>query len=104
MSLEIGFNEERYVKLLGNLIGESKFLQNNPPRHVPEEDRYMLDVLLYCYTLIHRAIKHLLDVLRPYMKENGGVLKVDHVSYVEGRGNLMIEYENVSVNTQVPRQ
>jgi len=39
MSLEIGFNEERYVKLLTNLIGESKFLQNNPPRHVPEEDR-----------------------------------------------------------------
>ncbi|XP_065912239.1 uncharacterized protein [Dysidea avara] len=79
MSLEIGFNEERYVKLLINLIGESKFLQNNPPRHVPEEDR---------------AIKHLLDVMKPYVKENGGILKVDHVSYVEGRGNLMIEYEN----------
>ena len=45
---------------------------------------------------MYRAIKHLLDVMKPYVKENGGILKVDHVSYVEGRGNLMIEYENVS--------
>ena len=44
----------------------------------------------------HRAVKHLLNVLNPYMKENGGMLKVEHLSYVEGRGNLMIEYENVS--------
>ena len=38
------------------------------------------------------AIKHLLDALRPYTVENGGPLKVEHVWYVEGRGNLMIEY------------
>ena len=44
-----------------------------------------------------RAIKHLLNVLQPYTKENGGLLKVDHVTYVEGRGNLIIEYDNVSV-------
>ena len=40
----------------------------------------------------HRAIKHLLDALRPYTVENGGPLKVEHVWYVEGRGNLIIEY------------
>lgn len=79
MSLDIGFNEERYVKLLTNLIGETKYLQDNPPRFVPEEDR---------------AIKHLLEVLKPFTKENGGLLKVEHVAYVEGRGNLIIEYEN----------
>ena len=39
-----------------------------------------------------RAIKHLLDALKPYTVENGGVLKVEHVWYVEGRGNLIIEY------------
>jgi len=44
-----------------------------------------------------RAVKHLLDVLEPYTKEKGGLLKVDHVAYVEGRGNLLIEYDNVSV-------
>ncbi|XP_065912244.1 uncharacterized protein [Dysidea avara] len=79
MSVELDFNEERYLKLLTKLIGETKYLQDNPPKFVPEEDR---------------AIKHLLDLLRPYTKENGGLLKVDHVTYVEGRGNLMIEYDN----------
>ena len=42
--------------------------------------------------LLCRAIKHLLDVLRPHSTENGGPLKVEHVVFVEGRGNLMIEY------------
>ena len=37
-------------------------------------------------------MKHLLDVLKPHSIENGGPLKVEHVSFVEGRGNLMITY------------
>ena len=98
MALDLDFNEGRYVKLLTNLIGETKFLQNNPEKFIPEENRYLscycrLTVLI----LLCRAIKHLLDVLEPYKKENGGFLKVDHVTYVEGRGNLIIEYDNVSV-------
>jgi len=98
MSLDIGFNEERYVKLLTNLIGETKNLQNNPPRHVPEEDRYGTFISHFKTIFVpYRAIKHLLEVLKPFTKENGGSLKVDHVTYVEGRGNLMIEYENVSI-------
>ena len=32
-------------------------------------------------------------MLKPFTKENGGLLKVDHVAYIEGRGNLIIEYE-----------
>ena len=39
----------------------------------------------------------MLEALKPYTKENGGPLKVEHVVYVEGRGNLIIEYENVSL-------
>lgn len=39
-----------------------------------------------------RAIKHLLEILKPYNQENGGVLKVEHVTFVEGRGNLILEY------------
>lgn len=39
MSLKLDFNEERYVELLTNLIGETKYLQDKPPRYVPEEDR-----------------------------------------------------------------
>ena len=49
-----------------------------------------------------RAIKHLLDVLTPYSTESGGPLKLDHVVFVEGRGNLIIEYtpEGASGMTQ----
>ena len=39
-----------------------------------------------------RAVKHLLELLSPHSQANGGPLKVDHVTFVEGRGNLMIEY------------
>lgn len=31
-------------------------------------------------------------MLKPYNKENGGVLKVEHVTFVEGRGNLILQY------------
>lgn len=43
---------------------------------------------------IYRAIKHLLEVLKPYGQENGGPLKIDHVTFVEGRGNLILEYSS----------
>ena len=39
-----------------------------------------------------RAVKHILEALKPYLVENGGVIKADHVTFVEGRGNLMLEY------------
>ncbi len=41
-----------------------------------------------------RAIKHLMDLLTPHTIENGGPLKVDHVTFVEGRGNLLLEYDS----------
>ena len=39
MVLNLELNSERFLKLLEKLIGESEFLQNNPPRYVPQEDR-----------------------------------------------------------------
>ena len=39
MTLKLELDEKRYVSLLENLIGEAEFLQNNPPRFVPQEDR-----------------------------------------------------------------
>jgi acetylornithine deacetylase len=77
MALNLELDDKRYVSLLENLIGEAEFLQNNPPRFVPQEDR---------------AVKHVLAALQPYLVENGGVLKSEHVTFVEGRGNLMLEY------------
>ena len=70
-------NEERFVGLLRNLIGEVEHLQNTGvgTAYVPQEDL---------------AIKHCLEVLAPYRIENGGPLEIEHVTFVEGRGNLII--------------
>eukprot|EP00286_Rhodomonas_abbreviata_P029303 CAMPEP_0181299684 /NCGR_PEP_ID=MMETSP1101-20121128/6481_1 /TAXON_ID=46948 /ORGANISM="Rhodomonas abbreviata, Strain Caron Lab Isolate" /LENGTH=445 /DNA_ID=CAMNT_0023404857 /DNA_START=48 /DNA_END=1385 /DNA_ORIENTATION=+ len=71
-------NEPRFLTLLGNLMSESKYLQNSPSQGlVPQEDL---------------ACKHILELLKPFMKENGGVLEVEKVNFVEGRGNLIIRY------------
>ena len=40
MAINIELNSDRYVQLLGKLIGEAEHLQNNPPKFVPQEDRY----------------------------------------------------------------
>lgn len=63
-------NEKRFLSLLEKLIGESEFLQNSPPQGlIPCEDK---------------ASNHVLDVLSPFTVENGGVLTVKRVSFVEG--------------------
>lgn len=36
---ELQLDEGQFLDLLGKLIGESKYLQNNPPELVPVEDR-----------------------------------------------------------------
>lgn len=74
---DLSLDEPRFLDLLGRLIGEAKFLQNNPPELVPVEDR---------------AARHVLDVLGPLSTEHGGPLIVNHVSFVEGRGNIIVEY------------
>lgn len=76
-ALDLQFDEARFVNTLSGLIGEAKHLQNNPPRHVPQEDL---------------AIAHVRKVLDPLSVEHGGKLKIRHVTYVPGRGNLIVEY------------
>ncbi|KAH6774081.1 Peptidase M20/M25/M40 family protein [Perilla frutescens var. frutescens] len=71
-------NKDSFVALLSKLIGESKFVQNNPPELIPEEDR---------------VVRHVLDVLRPYSTATaGGPLVINHVAYKPNRGNLIVEY------------
>ncbi|KAG6405374.1 hypothetical protein SASPL_132963 [Salvia splendens] len=70
-------NKESFVGLLSKLIGESKFVQNNPPELIPEEDR---------------IVNHVLNVLRPYSTATGGPLRINHVTYKPNRGNLIVEY------------
>eukprot|EP00878_Enallax_costatus_P036747 GHUV01041295.1.p1 GENE.GHUV01041295.1~~GHUV01041295.1.p1 ORF type:complete len:397 (+),score=107.15 GHUV01041295.1:486-1676(+) len=70
-------DEGKFIDMLGKLIGEAKYLQNNPPELVPTEDR---------------AARHVLEVLEPLSVDHGGPLVVRHVSFVEGRGNIIVEY------------
>lgn len=73
----VSLNESRFLSLLEKLIGESKYLQNSPAQNlIPIEDK---------------ASNHVLEALRPYSKENGGVLEVERVTFVEGRGNVIIK-------------
>ncbi|GAB4834730.1 hypothetical protein Ancab_032993 [Ancistrocladus abbreviatus] len=71
-------NKDSFVSLLSKLIGESKYVQNNPPELIPEEDR---------------VVKHVLDSLLPLSTTTGGgPLIVNHVTYLPNRGNLIVEY------------
>ncbi|XP_011028189.1 PREDICTED: acetylornithine deacetylase-like isoform X2 [Populus euphratica] len=71
-------NKDSFVSLLKNIIGESKYVQNNPPELIPEEDR---------------VVTHVWNSLLPYSTTTGGgPLIVNHVSYFPKRGNLIVEY------------
>ncbi|KAL8104134.1 acetylornithine deacetylase [Apium graveolens] len=71
-------NTQNFVSLLRKLIGESKYVQNNPPELVPEEDR---------------IVNHVVETLLPFSTTTGGgPLIVNHVTYVPKRGNLIVEY------------
>ena len=84
-------DEKKFLSLLGDLIGESKDLQNTGvgTAHVPKEDL---------------AVKHVLEALKPYRVESGGVLEVEHVSYAEGRGNVVVKYPGKGPNASAERQ
>lgn len=71
----IEMNEDRFLALLGKLIGEAEHLQNSPPDFNPTEDK---------------ASDHVLAALEPYTTANGGPLTVERVSFAEGRGNVII--------------
>lgn len=71
-------NEEFFIPLLTKLIGSNSKLQNAPPSgKIPEE------------TI---AANHILEALKPFLKENGGVLEYQLVEFVKNRANLILTY------------
>ncbi|XP_039167363.1 acetylornithine deacetylase-like [Eucalyptus grandis] len=69
---------ESFTALLSKLIGEARYVQNNPPDLIPQEDR---------------IVRHVLDSLLPLSTSTGGgPLVVNHVNYHPNRGNLIVEY------------
>jgi acetylornithine deacetylase len=78
MLSSVRLDEPRFLALLEKLISETEHLQNSPPQGlIPKEDL---------------AIKHILEVLTPLSTANGGPLVIERVTFVEGRGNLIIKY------------
>ena len=82
-------NEQHFIELLSLLIGETEHLQNKPPQFVPEEDR---------------AGKHALASLMPYVKEQGGMLEIQHLHFdkEKKRGNIIVKYPR-SVEPKDPK-
>ncbi|KAM5573367.1 acetylornithine deacetylase [Rosa sericea] len=71
-------DKDSFISLLSKLIGEAKFVQNNPPDLIPQEDR---------------VVKHVLASLLPLSTTTGGgPLLINHVTYHPGRGNVIVEY------------
>lgn len=80
-------DQESFVTLLSKLIGESQYVQNNPPDLIPEEDR---------------VVNHVLEVLQPLSTENGGPLIIQHIHYkYKNRGHLIVEYPGTEPNKTV---
>jgi len=71
----------------GKLIGEAESLQNSPAQGLhPKEDL---------------ASTHVMALLAPYTKEQGGPLTVERVTFSEGRGNLIVTYPGVRALNRV---
>lgn len=71
-------DKDEYIDLLTKLIGESVHVQNNPRQGlVPDEGK---------------IVPHLLELLKPFSKENGGPLVIDELVYKDSRPNLKITY------------
>jgi acetylornithine deacetylase len=78
-------DRKRFLTLLEKLCSESKHLINQPASgHIPKEAL---------------AARHVLDVLKPYTIEQGGVLKVREISYGPDRSNIIIEYKGTGDRT-----
>ena len=50
---DAALDEDSFVRLLGSLINEAKFLQNNPPELVPVEDRGKYTLPAYMHMAHH---------------------------------------------------
>jgi len=71
-------NETRFLTLLEKMINVAEQLQNNPAFGLIPKEELVADMVL--------------EVLKPFMKENGGVLEVQKINYVDNRSNLIIKY------------
>lgn len=71
------FDSESFISLLRKLIGESQYLQNNPPTLIPKE---------------RLVLNHVKQALTPYLD----VLEYSEFEYTKDRPNVMITYRGTT--------
>jgi len=81
---QLSFNKDNFVSLLSKIINDVRHLQNNPPDLIPKEGL---------------VVDHVYEVLKPFLIENGGVIKFNRYSFAEGRDNVVLEYHSATPTT-----
>lgn len=84
MKLDVGFDADRFTRILGEMVSHSERLQNNPPDLVPRES-LVGDIVL--------------RELEPYSTTQGGPLEIEEVAYVSGRSNVIVRYPGTGDRT-----
>jgi len=70
------FNQERFLKILEELISKTKHLQNSP-KHTPKEDEAC-------------------NVVLKYLEPHKDILEIEKLTYVKNRSNLIIKYKGTT--------
>lgn len=78
-------DENSFVNVLGQLIGETKHLQNNPRLGITPEET--------------RACKIVMKELEPFSREKGGPLIIEELAFVQNRSNLKVTYPGTGNKT-----
>jgi len=74
----VELDEAKFLELLKKVMSESEHVQNDPKQgFIPQEGL---------------VAAHLVEALKPFSEENGGPLKVELLTYKEGRPNVKITY------------
>ena len=82
---DMNMEEDVFLTLLTKVIGESKYVQNNPRGGlIPEEGK---------------VAKHIFKELEPFTTENGGPLEVTKLEYVPNRPNIKIKLPGLTNST-----
>lgn len=84
-NMRLDMEPKLFINTLSALIGESKFLQNNPRLGVHPEEK--------------RAVNVVLKDLDQFSKANGGPLVIEELEYEKGRTNLKITYPGTTSKT-----
>src|SRR5262249_31128103 len=77
-------NDDRFVRVLGSMMAHGERLQNSPLKDAPPPQEDLAGDVVY-------------QELEPFVQK--GKLQVERISYVEGRGNLILTYPGKTSRT-----